>query len=341
LPALSLVYFYLQRSKVDWTIKKTSKDFLLFLLIIVIGINVVYYFNRSFIPFGDYVFESISLRNLQQTFSFLYWLPVPFPYGYVQSIDMIKAHAEIGAGTPFSTLNGVYLFGELRQKSGFWYYYIVLFFYKMPIGTMLLFVACVPLLLKKFNVRAFTRQYMFLLIPAAFYFIILSFFNKFQIGIRHLLLIYPLMFVGLGYLFLQISKARFAVKALAAGAVVYTFISVALYYPFIIAYTNEFVGDKKMVFTKFIDSSIDYGQSDSSIAKFVANNAGYKLASPVADTGKYAVVMAQAVNNYLRNNNPYNWYQKLKPKGLYRYVILLYDIKEEDLIKAGLRQQKK
>jgi hypothetical protein len=51
--------------------------------------------------------------------------------------------------------------------------------------------------------------------------------------------------------------------------------------------------------------------------------------------------MAQAVNNYLRNNNPYNWYQKLKPKGLYRYVILLYDIKEEDLIKAGLRQQKK
>jgi hypothetical protein len=149
------------------------------------------------------------------------------------------------------------------------------------------------------------------------------------------------MFVGLGNLFFQISKARFAVKALAAGAVVYTFISVALYYPFIIPYTNEFVGDKKMVFTKFIDSSIDYGQSDSSIAKFVANNAGYKLASPVPDTGKYAVVMAQAVNNYLRNNNPYNWYQKLKPKGLYRYVILLYDIKEEDLIKAGLRQQKK
>lgn len=335
LPLLSLIYYYQKPAEQKWTLKNTLQDVLLMTLIVVIGINTIYYFNRSFMPFGSYVFESNTLRNMQETFSFLHWFPVPFPYAYVQSIDMIKSHSEIGAGTPFSTLNGVYLFGELRLKGGFWYYYIVLFFYKTPIGTMLLLAASFILFAKKFKASAFGRQYMFIVIPALFYFLILSFFNKFQIGIRHLLLIYPLIFVGMGFLFFHLAKAKFQYKLLAASAVVYTFITVAIYYPFLIAYTNEFSGDKKMIYTKFIDSSIDYGQSDSSISRFVIANPEYKIASKTPAPGKYAVVMAQVVNNYLRKDNPYNWYQKMKPKGLYRYVILLYDIKEEDLKKAG------
>ncbi|HEX8332240.1 MAG TPA: glycosyltransferase family 39 protein [Segetibacter sp.] len=341
LPCLSLIFYFLQKENRSWFTKKGVRDLVLFIALLLVGINIIYYFHRSFVPFGEYVFESHTLQNLQQTFSFLSWMPVPLPHAYVQSVDMIKAHSEIGAGTPESTLNGVYLFGELRLKGGFWYYYIVLWFFKMPIGYILLFFASVPLFIKNFNIATFAKEYMFLIIPALYYLVILSCFNQFQIGIRHLLLIYPLMFVGLGYLFHKLLLVKKQLKILAAVAIVYSLISMSFYYPFIIPYTNELITDKKMVFTKFVDSSIDYGQADSSITDFIAVNRGYKIKSPVPDTGKYAIVMSQVVNTYLRKENPYNWYQKLKPKGLYRYVVLLYDVKQEDLINAGFATRKR
>lgn len=341
LPLLSFIFYVINKGNQRWTFKRTMVDMFIFIIILIIGINIIYYFHKTFIPFGEYVFESNSLKHLQQALPFLHWLPVPFPYGYVQSIDMIKAHAEIGAGTPESTLNGVYLFGELRLKQGFWYYYLVLLWFKMPIGTLLLYSACLPLFFKKFKVKKFAEQYLFIIVPVAFYFIILSFFNKFQIGIRHLLLIYPLMFVGLGYLFHYISNKKLYFKIIAGAAVAYTFLSVAFFYPHLIPYTNEFITDKKMAYEKFVDSSIDYGQSDLSINDFIAAHPEYKVASTVPDTGKYAVTMGWVINNYLRNNNPYMWYQKIKPAGLYRYVILLYDVKQEDLIKAGYLRSSK
>jgi hypothetical protein len=340
LPCLSLTFYFLHKENRSWSNKKIAGDVVLFVVLLLVGINIIYYFHRSFIPFGNYVFESNTLQNLQQTFSFLSWMPVPLPHAYMQSLDMIKAHSEVGAGTPKSTLNGVYLFGELRFKGGFWYYYLVLWFFKMPIGYILLFIASVPLFIRNFNVARFAKQYMFLIIPALYYIIILSFFNQFQIGIRHLLLVYPLLFVGLGFLLHKLSTAKKQFKIMTAVAITYSFISIAFYYPFIIPYTNEMITDKKMVYTKFVDSSIDYGQADSSITDFISANPGYKSKSPVPDTGKYAIVMSQVVNTYLRKENPYNWYQKLKPKGLYRYVVLLYDVKQEDLVDAGFAVKK-
>jgi hypothetical protein len=336
LPVLSLVYHLMQRPNKKLISKQSLLDLLLFIGIIILGINCFYYFHRSFISFGDYQFESNTLRNLQQAFNFLHAVPVPLPHAYVQSVDMIKAHSEAGAGTPLSTLNGVYMLGELKSQGGFWYYYIVLLWYKMPIGTMLLFIASSLLFIKKFNRNVFLNKYMFLVIPVVYYFLILSLFNQFQIGMRHILLIYPLLFVGLGYLFFQLKNAKPKYKLAVAACILYTFISVGVYYPFIIPYTNEFVTNKKMIYKKISDSSIDYGQSDSSVVRFVANNPGYNVATAIPTPGKYAVPMAIVLNTYLRDKNPYNWYRELEPKGLYRYVILLYDINEADLRKANL-----
>jgi hypothetical protein len=264
----------------------------------------------------------------------MHWFPVPFPESYVQSLDMIKAHAELGAGKLESTYNGVYLFHQLKLSGGYWYYYLVHLWYKMPIGTMLLFLCCIPLLFRNFRLKPFAEGYMFLLVPIVFYFIILTFFNQFKSGLRHLLLIFPLLYIGLGYLFREVAKARLTYRVVAAVAVVYTLITVAVYYPYIIPYTNEFITNKKTVYRKIWDSSIDYGQSDSSINHFVAMHPEYKRASAVADTGKYAVRMGEVVNTYLRNANPYKWYQALEPTGHYRYTILLFDIKRKDLENA-------
>ena len=140
LPILSLVYYIAAKPRRSFLARRTLLDILMFVLVLVVVINSMYYFHRTFIPFGNYTFESHTLQSLQHHLTFMHWFPVPFPESYVQSLDMIKAHAELGAGKPESTYNGVYLFHELKLSGGYWYYYLVHLWYKMPIGTMLLFL---------------------------------------------------------------------------------------------------------------------------------------------------------------------------------------------------------
>ncbi|HEX8462313.1 MAG TPA: hypothetical protein VF623_12820, partial [Segetibacter sp.] len=230
-----------------------------------------------------------------------------------------------------------YLLGELKLQGTFWYYYLVVLFYKLPIGTMLCSLACVPLFLFKFRLKAFADSYLFLLLPVIFFWVILSFFNQFQTGIRHILLVFPLLFIGLGRLFIFLKeKGKFA-KILGGVAVAYTLISVAVFYPYIIPYTNEFITNKKTVYKKILDTSIDYSQVHLDMKQFLSSHPGYKNISTVPATGKYAITMNQLFDKEKWKTSPYNWYQKIEPSGLERYVVLLYDIKETDLVKAGLK----
>jgi hypothetical protein len=338
LPVISITYFLTARAEITFITRRSIWHIVSFLIVVIVIINVAYYFHQSFLPFGKYTFESSTLQNLQKQLTFLHWLPVPLPHSYVQSIDMLKAHAELGGGKPESTYNGIYLFGELRFKENVWYYYLVHLWYKMPIGTMLLFMSCVPLFFKNFRLKSFSQQYLFLLIPIVFYFIILSFFNQFKIGLRHLLIVFPLLYIGLGYLLQQVFEGAIKYRIIASAAIAYSLITVAIYYPYIIPYTNEFIRDKKTVYRKIWDSSVDYGQSDSTARLFVAAHPEYKRASPVPDTGKYAVLMGEMMDTHLRNSNPYRWYQAIEPKEHLKYVLLLFDIRKEDLEKADWKK---
>ena len=333
LPLLSLCFHvYTQRIKQMLTLKSLSKV-VAFCGVVLLVINCFYYFHHSFMLFGNYHFESAVFNNLQQQ-SWLHKIPVPLPQAYVQQLDMLKAHADIGATIPAKTYNGVYLFGTLKLTGGYWYYYLVLLFYKLPVGTLILLLSCIPLFITYFTKEGFVKRYMFLLLPILFFWIILSFFNNFQTGIRHLLLAFPLLFIGLGFLSKKLASAARVWQLAAIGMVAYTFITAALYYPFIISYTNEFVTNKKTVYRKIFDSSIDYGQSDSSLSQFLKQHPEYQPATANPSMGKHAVLMKQMFNTYLPYANDYKWYRALEPKGQYRYTILLFNITKQDLERA-------
>ena len=335
LPVISAAYWWsLNRTKTIVNVN-ALKDALVFCFIVLFVINAAYYFHHSFMPFGSYVFQSQSFIHLQSALSFLDRIPVPLPEAYMQSLDMLKAHAEYGAGRLDSTYNGVYLFGDLKLNGGYWYYYIVMLFYKMPLGTLFLLLLSVELFIKQFNKESFCSSYSFLVLPIFFFLAILSFFNNFQIGIRHLLLIFPLIYIGFGKLFFYVVNKKVRHGYVAVVAACCSLLALFFYYPYIIPYTNAFAGSKKKVYTKMMDSGIDYGQSDSSVNGFIASHPGYKQQSAVPATGKYAIPMAHVVSTILWDKNPYKWYQKIEPTGLYRNVVLLYDINEEDLRKAG------
>lgn len=329
LPLLSLLFhLYTYRFKQFFSLKNLGRT-AVFCVVILLVINLAYYFRHSFMLLGNYQFESYTLNSLQK--GWLRNVPVPLPQAYVQQLDMLKAHAETGATTPAKTYNGVYLFGTLKLTGGYWYYYLVLLFYKLPVGTMILLISCLPLFIKNFTKEGFVKRYMFLMLPILFFWLILSFFNHFQTGIRHILLLFPLLFIGLGFLFNKLKNAAKFWQVSVAILVLYTFITVACYYPYLIPYTNEFITNKKTVYRKIFDSSIDYGQSDSSLGGFLAKHPDYKAATIQPSTGKYAVLIKQMFNTYQPFSNTYKWYRAMEPKDHYRYTILLFNITERDL----------
>jgi hypothetical protein len=336
LPLLFLIHQLLAKETSVLVSRKSLSKGVLFACIVVVIINAGFYFKNTLTPFGDYSFQSRAFQKLQTEFDFLHRLPVPVPESYVHSLDLIKANAENGAGKAESTYNGVYLFGNRKLDGVYWYYYIVLLFYKMPVGSLLQFLACLPVFINRFSKQKFAKQYMFLVVPVLFFLLLLSFLNKFQIGVRHILLVFPLMYIGLGRLFYEVAGAKLKYRILAGGLVVSTFISVAFYYPYIIPYTNELVGDKKTVYKKILDSSIDYGQSDSSVTKYVSRHPEVQIPSSTPGTGKYIVTMRNLVEQSLNNKEGYNWLQKFEPAEVYKHTILLYDITAEDLEKAGI-----
>ncbi len=116
------LFIFWQTKKFPW------KKFLWFAIIVLVLINTLFYFEHSFKTFGSYVFESNSLKHLQQQFSFLNWLPIPLPGNYVHSIDLLQYHSQLG-GSNDNTYTGVYLLGKTKLHGGFWYYYLVQFFY--------------------------------------------------------------------------------------------------------------------------------------------------------------------------------------------------------------------
>lgn len=336
LPILVLIDNIINKANKPLISYEKIRNTIFFLLIVLFVINLAFFFKGSFSALHAYAFESTSLQSLQKLFADFKWIRVPFPTSFIQSIDLLKAHAELGAGKMGSTYDGVYLFGETRLDKGFWYYYLVVFFYKMPLGTLFLLLAAVFLCFIKMQKKAFATKHMYVIIPIVFFGVVMSFLNVFQIGIRHLLLIFPLLFTGLGYTFQHFRNGKNIFRIVPPAATIYSFISMISYYPDLIPYTNELVGNKKEIYKKVMDSSIDYGQADSAAKTFLAKNPTYKMASEQPDTGHYLVAMRALACSRHNKQSDILWLCNYQPTGLFQNVFLLYHINEDDLKKERL-----
>ena len=308
-----LIFFIIKR--IEW------KKLLHFIIIILLIINVAFFCKDTFKTLGSYQFSSASFISLQKKFS---WLPIPVPASYINSIDLLQYHAQLG-GSSSNTYTGVYILGQINLHDGFWYYYLVVTVYKIPIAILiLLLLGCVFAIVKYKPTHK--KYWLLLVLPAIYFFLMLSFFNQFQIGIRHLLLIIPLLYVLLGITINKLleSKAKWLVAFLWVGLVS----SVMYYYPYIIPYTNELVGNKMKVYEKVMDSSIDYGQSDSSAVQFVKNNKAFSFASANPTKGSLLLSMRKYIELNKQADTSLNWLVKNhQPTGIYQGVYLIYTIK--------------
>ncbi len=307
-----------------------KKIFLYGLVTIVISltvINVAYFGKESFRLLDATQFRSETFRTISKT-PVLKNIPVPLPHNYIDALDLLQYHKQIGAGTPESSYPGVTIGDQVKYKGGFWYYYLYTGIFKIPIAILvLLFLGLMACLSQR--VKPGYRHWWYVM-PVVFFFLLISIYNPFQLGFRHFLLIYPLLFISVAGS-IHFCRERVRYKFTPLILLSYMLVSVAFYFPHLLSYTNELIIDKSMAFHKLKDGSIDYGQNTASYEKFVrSNRPEYQVPPTSPAPGKFIVKASQLMK--LKTLPDHSWLINIKPVGHYQFSMFLFNVTEEDLI---------
>ena len=171
--------------------------------------------------------------------------------------------------TEHSAARPTFLLGE-RRDSGFPSYFAVTFLLKTPVPLLLLAA------LALFRIpRLPRREALLLWLPVAVY-LAATATRGLQIGHRHLLPIYPFLFVAAGEAAAALVAWRAPKGAWLAGALALWYAGgTLLQHPHHLAYFNEIAGGSRNGWRLLVDSNLDWGQDLKRLAEWTrANHVG-------------------------------------------------------------------
>ena len=158
-----------------------------------------------------------------------------------------------------------YLLGEWSEK-GWWYYYPVAILVKTPVALLLLFLSAVVMAVRRIRKWSFAEATPWIAVAV---YLACAFTNKADIGIRHILPIYPLLAVAVGSEFARLKlRHRLIGWVLAAWLAATAFLAHSDY----LAYFNELVGGSANGQNYLVDSNFDWGQSGKLLKKWMEQN---------------------------------------------------------------------
>ena len=302
-----------------------KKDFALALshlaVFCIIGLVIVcmaYGFKDVFKPLSSITSSSEALTFFGNTF--VKYVPIPLPSTYLQGIDYGMAHSERGHTS--------YFMGKVSSK-GSWYYYLLMFLVKVPVAMILL-------LLISIYKRKPGLDLMFLAVPTFVVLAVLARGNA-NIGLRHILPVFPFLFVFVGSLSSQLNK-----KILIGLCMLYLYSSLSIY-PHYLAYYNEFVGGPDNGYKIAVVSDLDWGQDLKGLSEHVRENniqglkyskygtadpAYYGLSFKPLSCNKTSGVIAIHAVNLMRDQKCNKWLHEYEPYHKIGYSIFLYNITE-------------
>ncbi len=183
------------------------------------------------------------------------WLPRAFKL-LVEGVVSLKAHNDTGHVS--------FLLGHV-QSNGWWYFYLVALAVKTPLPLLV----SGPIGLGLMTRDGWRERHPWRLAPLLLFVTLLIFasaFSRINIGIRHMLILYPFLALGGGYLLARLWSAlatlRIPQLANLGRAVIVVLVGwqVSLLwtaYPDYLPYFNELVSDPQHV---LVDSDLDWGQ---------------------------------------------------------------------------------
>ena len=293
--------------------------------LIVLGIVVSFIINLGFLfnkpGKGLDEFKMVSEKFTALQSSFLGSIPLPLPAPYIEGLDLTTYMNELGAGNP-NVSDANYILGKKRTGTGFWYYYLVVFIFKTPLSALLILISAIAFLFVRKKKQGHPSTMLFLLGLIFYFLLILGFQNNVQIGIRHALMVYPLLYVLCGFL-VTTSFFQKRAKLLQGLLVVYSLATYYYFFPNLISYSNELIPVKKNAYKVMADSNLDFGQGWYALQKYLKAHPDVYIVSDNAGGSKFVI----GVNDYLnlKNDYKYYWVSKLKPVAQINHCFLLFD----------------
>jgi hypothetical protein len=254
IPPLVLIYAacWIRRPR-EFSVLRAARDLAVVAGVLTVAVVVVYWpetmrcIRTRVTPLADSVnqenFIGLTLAWLGRTFH----LPA---HAFLRGLADVAQH---NAGGHESYLLG------MRSKTGFWYYFPVVFAVKSTMAalaaTLLVFAAC-PWVLVRRGLEAVTPMSLALVLPPILYFAV-SMSSGINLGMRHILPIYPFLYVGAAAIFA--TQPKFGIALVAALAVLQAG-ECASIHPDYLAFFNAPSGGPGRGPEYLVDSNIDWGQ---------------------------------------------------------------------------------
>src|SRR5258708_1722843 len=161
--------------------------------------------------------------------------------------------------------SSTYIFGQVYPH-GQWFYFPAAFLIKSSLALLVL------LLLVPFAVAlrgaGYRRELAFLIIPAGVYFAV-AMVTGLNIGVRHILPVYPFLMVLTGWAAAElIAEKRRLAYAVALVLLVGVYSSLRVF-PVYLAYSNELWGGPAHTYEYLSDSNVDWGQQLKSVKQYL------------------------------------------------------------------------
>jgi hypothetical protein len=212
-------------------------------------LNLGYGMKGTLTPVGAFAFHSQAGMAVARTLPAA--LPVPLPQDFVSGLDREQLAVERGE---FGTyLRGAWMRGGSRA------YYPLALLVKVPLATQLLVAACLLSILVSAASRTTLLQEAFCWLLPVVLLGSFVFFSNLNIGVRHLLPIFPFVLLGTSRLFS--TPAAFPGRtAVVAAGVLGLVLTTARTHPHELSFFNSIAGGREHGHEWLIDSNLDWGQ---------------------------------------------------------------------------------
>lgn len=305
---------------------KSAGFILVFILITLLVLNLGFMFDRTLAPLAEYEFKSDPFIKLQ-SLPVVNQIPIPIPTPFLEGLDWVS-HDNVHG----SSFGNVYYFGNLKPDGervlGYFFGAMLL---KMPIPTLLLVIAAFILYIKNDSKKTYFQNENFLFIPILFFLIYFNFFFYTQIGIRFILVIFPLLFIFAGSLVKNWQVNDNAKKIGIIALLAYLVISNLSYFPHYISYFNEFVWRRENAYKYLADSNLDWGQNEFLVETYLSDHPDARYKKPRPQAGTF-IVSANDLAGISAYPERLAWLREhFEPDGTIGYSHLIYHIDNEDL----------